>query len=381
MKKRSINDGLPYRVYERHGVAFYSIGYKSKKNKWLFRLRCAANDAGRIKQLRREATIKAVALNSETDEITTVEQLFVAYFEHHEKLSTQPNARGAKKQSTLDENKREAKTLCTAFGEMAIVDVRYHHAATYQDKCDEHGRGPKADKEITLLSKALNFARRRGLIDTNPLTGIEKLPSRPSERYVTDDELSLALEVGRGMGGAPHNVALALKAAYYCVRRSVEVRDLQESNLCDEGIWWTNGKTPAGVTPKRVLIAWSEELKEVVDEARANRPLTALGTYIFGTLEGDKYTKGGWKPGLKRLMDECTRVATERGIPFKKFSLMDLRPKGVTDKLEAGDTAQEVADATLHSSTRMVTTVYDRRKIRKSTPVSRPTSPPEADLL
>jgi hypothetical protein len=64
MRRRKINDGLPHRVYERRGRKIYSIGYKSKKNKWVFRLQCDVNDAGRIKQLRREATIKATALTS-----------------------------------------------------------------------------------------------------------------------------------------------------------------------------------------------------------------------------------------------------------------------------------------------------------------------------
>lgn len=379
MRPRKANDGLPHRVYERHGLQIYSIGYKSKQNKWLFRLKCPANDTGRIRQLRREAIIKALAVTSEKDEIVTVAQLFVAFFEHHDKLVLEPNARGARAKSTLDENKREARTLCIAFGEMAIADVRYHHAASYQDKCDELGRGPKADKEITLLSKALNFARRRGLIEVNHLKDLEKLPSRPSTRYVTDAELALSLEVGRRMGGAPHIVALALNAAYFCIRRSVEVRDLKESDLCADGIWWTEGKVRNGVPPKRVLIEWSPDLKSLVDEALSIRPLTALGPYVFGRLDGDKYTKGGWKPGLKRLMEACEVVAKERGVPFKKFSLMDLRPKGVSDKLEAGEDVQTVVDATLHSSPRMVTTVYDRRKTRRAKPVARRPNPPDAE--
>lgn len=371
MRPRKCNDGLPHRVYERRGLKVYSIGYKSKKNKWVFRLQCDVNDHGRINQLRREAIAKALALTSTKDEIVTVNQLFTAYFEHHEKLLAQPKARGAKKASTLAENRREARTLCTAFGEMAIVDVRYHHAASYQDTCDELGRGPKGDKEITLLSKALNFARRRGIIDVNPLTEIEKLPSIPSSRYVTDDELSLALEVGRSMGGAPHNVALALHAAYRCVRRSVEVRDLQVSDLCEEGVWWTDGKTRYGVTPKKVLMEWTPELRELIDEALALRPLTAPGDYVFGTMEGEKYTKGGWKPGLSRLMGACERVAKERGMPFTKFSLMELRPKGVTDKLASGEKVEAVVEATMHNSPRMVLGTYDRLKERRAKPVSR----------
>lgn len=84
MRPRKSNDGLPYRVYERHGLKVYSIGYKSKKNKWVFRLQCDVNDHGRITQLRREATLKAIALTSAKDEIVTVKQLFAAWFEHQE---------------------------------------------------------------------------------------------------------------------------------------------------------------------------------------------------------------------------------------------------------------------------------------------------------
>jgi hypothetical protein len=375
MRPRKHNDGLPHRVYERRGLKVYSIGYTNKANRWVFRLQCDIKDAGRIKQLRREAILKATNLTTDDGEISTINQLFAAFFDHHEKLMAQPRARGARKASTLAENRREAATLCTAFGEMAVIDVRYHHAATYQDRCDELGRGAKSDKEITLLSKALNFARRRGIIDINPLTDIERLPSRPSERYVMHSELDLTLGVGRRMGGAPHIIALGLKTAYLCMRRSVEVRDLQTTGICDEGIWWTEGKTRAGVTPKKILIEWSPELKALIDEARSIRPLTALGPYIFGTLEGEKYTKGGWKPGLKRLMDECEKEAAATKTPFKRFSLMDLRPKAVTDQLDAGEPLQDVVDAALHNSPRMVTKHYDRRRLRRAKPVAQRAEP------
>lgn len=370
MRRRKINDGLPHRVYERRGLKIYSIGYKSKKNKWVFRLQCDVNDAGRIKQLRREATIKATALTSHRDEIVTIAQLSQAFFEHHEALLAQPKARGARKKSTLNENKREAATLCTAFGEMAITDVKFHHAAMYQDECDQLGRGPKADKEITLLSKLLAFARRRGIIHDNPLAEIERLPSRASDRYVTHDELNLAVEVGERKGGAQYVAALGLAAAYYCVRRSVEVRALRKTDLAEEGIWWTEGKTPYGVTPKRVLMEWSPALRDVIDKALAARPATALGPYVFGTQEGEQYARHSWKPGLNRLMNACVEEAQRRGIPFKKFSLMDLRPKGVSDKLEAGEKLQDVVDAAMHNSTRMVISTYDRLKKRKSTPTA-----------
>jgi len=65
-------------------------------------------------------------------------------------------------------------------------------------------------------------------------------------------------------------------------------------------------------------------------------------------------------------MSECEAEAKRRGVEFKLLSLQDCRPKGVSDKLEHGDT--DVMEATMHTSERMVREVYDRRRLRKAKP-------------
>lgn len=65
-------------------------------------------------------------------------------------------------------------------------------------------------------------------------------------------------------------------------------------------------------------------------------------------------------------MKKCVEKAAETKQPFSAFSLQDCRPKGVSDKLANGD--QDVMDATLHTSERMVRQVYDRRKVRVAKP-------------
>ena len=89
--------------------------------------------------------------------------------------------------------------------------------------------------------------------------------------------------------------------------------------------------------------------------------------FVFGNLQGQKYTKGGWKKTLSNLMVRCAAVAAERGISFAPFSLQDCRPMGVSDKMAQGD--DDVVDAARHSSDRMVRTVYDRRRVRVAKPV------------
>jgi hypothetical protein len=67
-------------------------------------------------------------------------------------------------------------------------------------------------------------------------------------------------------------------------------------------------------------------------------------------------------------MTECEKAAAERKMAFKKFSLQDCRPIGVTDKLERGDT--DVQDATLHTDEKMIRKVYDRRSQKRAKPAA-----------
>lgn len=188
------------------------------------------------------------------------------------------------------------------------------------------------------------------------------------DRRVTDAELELAVEMGRGAGGARLIVALALKTAWLCVRR-VEVRDLQRHRIKDAGIEWTGAKRKRGSAERTVTIDWSPELLATLDEALAiERFKDAAGAwFVFGNMHGQKYTKDGWKKMLANLMNLCVAETGKRGIAFATFSLQDCRPKGVSDKLERGDA--DTQDATLHSNSRVIETVYDRRRTRTAKPV------------
>jgi hypothetical protein len=140
------------------------------------------------------------------------------------------------------------------------------------------------------------------------------------------------------MGGPQHICALALQTAYLCLRRSVEVRALTRPQITAQGILWKAAKRQRGEAEKYGLIEWSDKLRATIEEALAIERYKVAGTwYVFGKLSGQRYTNGGWKATLSKLMTECIAEASRRNIQFKPFSLQDCRPQGVTKKLERGD--------------------------------------------
>jgi hypothetical protein len=61
-------------------------------------------------------------------------------------------------------------------------------------------------------------------------------------------------------------------------------------------------------------------------------------------------------------MAHCATRAEAEGIEFTRFTLSDMRPAAVTDRMDEGD--EHITNATGHNSERMVKQVYDRSKTK-----------------
>lgn len=361
IRRRNSPDGLPYRVYERYGVRVYSIGYKLPSGKWAFRFECPVGDINAIQKLRRQAIEESshIRLDTPTGGFTG---LVDAWFNWQEGLAHSNTKKRAS--STISENKRESKNLVTAFGHLSPDEMTKTMGYEYLDACEAAGRPEKGNKEISLARLILEYGIRTGMIAVNPFDGLKRNKTVKPKRYVDDSELAIAVEVGRRLGGTYHILALCLKVAYLCVGRSVEARAFTINNITDAGIVWQDGKNKAKAP---TLFSWTPELRSTVDEALAIKRNHVAGTmYLFGNMRGQRYTKSGWGKLLGILMDKCELEASKRKLTFTRFNLQHCRPKGVSDKLERGDL--DTRDATRHTSEKMISTVYDRRELKKSTP-------------
>ena len=361
-RARLHHDGLPFRVYERFGKRFYSIGYKQSNNQWAFRYSCLVNDIHEMRVLRHKAITES--LKVQQGAVGRTEMLIDAWFRWQTGLPLNDLRRRAA--STLKENAREAINLKLAFGHIDPAMITKTDGYAYLDACAQAARPIKGNKEIALLQVILEYGVRIGRINHNPLSGIRKNKTVHFKRYVSDSEMALAVSVGKKLGGSCYVVALALKTAWLCLRRSVEVRGITIEALGEEGILWQDGKSK---TKPAVLIQWTHELRTTIDEVLAIQlqRIPHKTHYIFGNSQGARYTTSGWKTILGRLMKCCVEEAIDAGIAFTPFSLQDCRPKGVSDKLSLGQT--DTQTATGHTSHQMIQQVYDRRMIKKAMPV------------
>ena len=358
--RRKFPDGKPFRLYEYAGKRKTSYGYKLADGTWAFRLSAPTDDIEAVEKVRREAYDRANVLNRNFPKSDTVAGLIERYFTWQDRLPETSENR--KSLITLQENRREAVKLVKVFGKVRPKDIKPVHIYKYLSLREEQGAPIKANKEIALLSAILEYGRRLGLLETNPCRGIKYNKSQPRDKYVYPDEIDFMMRVAADRGGSYIRIALCLHVAYLTVSRPSEMRSLPRQSITDAGIQMPIGKRKKGHAQRYKLIEWSPALDKAIKQALSLQRISSM--YVFGNNNGQPYSRSGFATILRRLMDYCEAIAKEENIPFNRFTLADMRPTGVTDRMERGD--NRVNDATGHVDMKMIQATYDRRRIRRS---------------
>jgi hypothetical protein len=113
------------------------------------------------------------------------------------------------------------------------------------------------------------------------------------------------------------------------------------------------GKVKEGQAQKFKVTEWCDELRGNDESARtsAHHESVCFSQQRWSAVQDQRL-----EHDLRRLL-EHTR---EEGIRFALFTLKDMLPAAVTDRVDAG--GRDITNLTGHSSDRMVRQVYDRRK-------------------
>lgn len=213
-------------------------------------------------------------------------------------------------------------------------------------------------REIEVLSHAFTKAVQWGYIDRHPFKNEVRLEGeKPRDRYIEDWEVleMLALASPRKKGSVPALQAYIRLKLMTGMARSDLLR-LTSANLKDDGIHIQRHKT-AETTGKRTIYAWTPELREAVELAKATRP--ALSPFLFCTREGKGYIdestgeSHGWDSMWQRFVD---RVLKETKVT-ERFTEHDLRAKCASD----AESLEHARALLSHVDARTTEAIYRRR--------------------
>lgn len=241
--------------------------------------------------------------------------------------------RGELSPRTLEGYEISARNLAPVFGHVHLMDLRPEHVTRYLRTREAK---VSANRDKALLSAAYNWVNAEGWLDVagyNPAR-VPRNKEAPRQRYVTDVELRALL------AAAGPKLGLMIELAYLTGVRRGDLLSIRLADLGTEGLFVQDSKTG-----KRRTIQWTDDLRAVIDEARALR--RKVGSLYLFPAERDPA-----RPMTGRgLHSEWDKVRRKAGLPDVRWH--DLRRKAGSDASE--EHARQLLD---HSDVRVTRRHY-----------------------
>ncbi len=351
-KRNSENKGLPAGWFSRHNAYYYYVpkgqesAWDGKKN---FRL------GGSLPEAYREWAKRIEAYG----DIDTIGKLLDDYL-----IRVVPE----KDVSTHATNASFIRNLKTVFGGMRLIDIKPKHVYLYIEKrrvktIDEktgkvRGGLTVAQREAEILSHAYTMAVQWGLIDAHPFKGELRIPgNKPRDRYVEDWEIAECMKLTtQRKKGSIMAIQAYIQLKIITGMDRGDILRLTMSDLKEDGIHNKRGKVE-GSTGKKTIYAWTPDLREAVELAKAARP--KLSPLLFCTRKGTGYYNesngraDGWKNMWARFMD---RLLAETKVT-ERFTEHDLRAKAGSD----AETLEQAQALLAHASPATTKRIYRRK--------------------
>lgn len=250
-----------------------------------------------------------------------------------------------KAKRTRDDNELELTRLEKVFGDSVIETIAPTDVRRYLDeRVDAKGRPARvrANREISLLSHVINFAREKGFTTmANPCAGIRKHEETGRERYMTDEEFDAIYAAG--------DVELrdAMDLLLLTSQRPGDVVRARRTDVVDGYLRVRQGKTGT-----MVRIRVEGELDEALTRMK-ERARTATGAYLVQDDAGQPLTYWMLEGRFAKA-----RGTAAKGMPAAAdLQLRDIRGKAATD---VDDLAH--AQALLGHKSRAMTEKYVKQR-------------------
>lgn len=312
-----MGSGHPKRWAFKHGAFYYQVP-KQDRHLW------EGKSWFRLGKTEAEAFQTWFARIHHPGKLERMSEIFDAYYlDEVSKLA----------ESTQESYRFYLAPLRVSFGAMRPADIQPIHAYRYLD-----GRPPVAgNRELSVLSRALTFAVRKGIVDRNVLRGqVDRNSERPRKRLPSAPELESFL-VGAS-DTLRHYVALKRLTG---LRRG-QLLALKWSD-------WDGQKLSVSASKGgRDVHYHGVALEKVVDA------ILRRGEYLFVTRDGRGYSPNGFSSIFKRHMANYVNKGGDR------FNEHDIRAF-VASQAETLEHAQALLG---HQDSRTTNRVYRRGPVK-----------------
>ena len=280
----------------------------------------------------------------ETDDTLTFRWLAKQYFKT-------PDYKGVSKK-TKDSYQYGYETICAFDTKMpgiklADTDFVAWDTPMLQRIVDSMYQTPTKAKHMhTFARLVFNSAIRRGYCKTNPCIGV-KLPEERKKRTLPtqrayDRLLQRAKDRGtygqKTSGSCPHYLWPIMEILYLCYLRGVEARNMTDAHVRDDVII-ANRRKGSGSNEIRLnarlsrAISFLQESRSAIFERkRLIIPIRPEDRLLVVSTLGEKVSYSAYQNAWNRFI----RLAIKDGVidDSERFSLHDLKRKGVTDSNE-----------------------------------------------
>lgn len=198
-----------------------------------------------------------------------------------------------------------------------------------------------ADIGVTVLSRLLEFAFLRGVIDRNVATGIPHLYRGGGRALIiwTDDEMDLFISKARELEQG--HIADGLRLAALTGLRRQDLVSATFDHVDDKVITLMASKQSKG-RRFRVTIPMVPELDELVTELRSRFRKPGVNTLLVNSF-GQSWSPSGFTGSFNRVRDAVGIFGEDEGGQKTPKHLHDLRGTFCTKLCETGMTNDEIA--------------------------------------
>lgn len=181
------------------------------------------------------------------------------------------------------------QSFCEAAGYLPVRDLRPFHVTRWIEGKPSWGRTTQYNA-VRSAVRVLNWAVKQGLLDNNPLKGMERPRPESRKSFLTDDEYRVLLRA------ASRPFKIFLMALRYTGARPSEVRELTW-NQVHEDRWVLQEHKTVRKTGKPRVIHLSRQMKSLMKCLQRE----SKSKYVFVNCRGQKWTTNAVRLQMTRL--------------------------------------------------------------------------------